>query len=57
MKFLYAPMGLPVAGEDVITRAVQWYESLGSIDVSIQENSTFVFEFFIAVSTESCPID
>ncbi|KAL1862891.1 hypothetical protein Daus18300_008221 [Diaporthe australafricana] len=47
MKFLYAPMGLPVVGEDIITRAVQWYESLGSIDKSIQENSTFVFEFLI----------
>lgn len=50
-------MGLPVVGEDIITRAVQWYERLRSIDASIQENSTFVFEFLVAVSTESRPIE
>ena len=56
-KTLYAPMCLPVVGEDIITRAVQWYENLGSIDVSIQEHSTFVFEFLIVVSGENRPAD
>lgn len=51
MKYLYTPMGLPVVGEDIIARAVRWYESLGSIDRTIQENSTFIFEFLIVVST------
>lgn len=53
MKTTYAPMGLPVVGEDIMTRAVQWYENLGSIDVSIQESSTFVFEFLVTVSASS----
>lgn len=49
MKTLYAPIGLERLPERLILRALDWYDSLASIDKDIQERSAVVFEFLLGV--------
>ncbi|KAH9225692.1 hypothetical protein K456DRAFT_1851929 [Colletotrichum gloeosporioides 23] len=44
MKTLYAPMALPDVDRDTLNRAVAFYDKLGSLDKSIQDISSVVFE-------------
>ncbi|KAF9880564.1 cysteine desulfurase [Colletotrichum karsti] len=44
MKTLYAPMALADVDRGILTRAVEFYDRLGSLDKSIQDISTIVFE-------------
>ncbi|TDZ16595.1 6-hydroxy-D-nicotine oxidase [Colletotrichum orbiculare MAFF 240422] len=43
-KTMYAPMALPDLDQATIHRAVQFYDKLGSLDKSIQEISSVIFE-------------
>ncbi|KAL0943037.1 cysteine desulfurase [Colletotrichum truncatum] len=47
MKTLYAPMALVDVDRDILTRAVAFYDKLGSLDKSIQDISSIIFEFLL----------